>query len=207
MYCPQCNCEYAGWTEKCPVCKSVLLDTKPSVMDVESTPIEYADLVNAVREQGGSLTIKMVATDIVTKRGREFPYIGRGYAWARQMEGAHGDYTFKLITTEVGRDRKRTFPYFGFGFAWEKEMQGSIGGNPLTLKAEKVARESKMRFPYAGYGFAWVQFMSGKCGDDLEATLTITEVRKRRKYGFPYFGFGFAWANAGELTLTLADKN
>lgn len=203
MYCPQCHCEYTGWTEKCPACKSVLLDKKPGVIDVEAAPIDYADLVEAVRENGGSLTIEMVATDIVTKRGRQFPYLGRGYAWAKQMEGVCDGLTIKLTTTKVGRERKWAFPYFAYGFAWEQEMQGSVGGNALTLKAEKVTRESQMRFPYAGYGRAWVQSMSGKCGEALEATLTIIEVQQRRKYGFPYFGFGFAWANAGELTLTL----
>ena len=205
MYCPQCKCDYTGWTEKCPVCKSVLLDGKPNIFDVEAAPIDYADLVNAVRENGGSLTFEMVATDIATKRGRQFPYMGRGYAWARKMEGTRDEFTIKLTTTEVGRDRKWTFPYFAYGFAWEQEMQGNVGGNALTLKAEQVARERQMRFPYAGYGRAWVQSMSGKCGEALEVTLKITEVQQRKKYGFPYFGFGYAWANAGELTLTLAD--
>jgi hypothetical protein len=205
MYCPQCACEYSGWKEKCPVCKTTLLDGKPEVSNVESTPMDYADLVDAVRENGGALTIKMVATDIATKRGRQFPYIGRGYAWTKQMEGTCDDCTATLTTTDVGRDRKWTFPYFGYGFAWEKEMQGSVGGNPLTLEAEKVIRETRMGFPYAGYGRAWVQSMSGKCGEDLEATLTITEAQQRRKVSFPYFGFGYAWVNAGDLTLKLAE--
>jgi hypothetical protein len=194
-----------GWNEKCPACRTVLLEVKPKVTEAESNPIDYATLVSSIRENGGALTIELFATDVETKRGREFPYIGRGYAWTKRMEGAHEDCIVELITTEVGRDRKWTFPYFGYGFAWEKEMQGSVGGNALTLRAEKVARESKMTFPYAGYGRAWVQSMSGKCGEKLDATLTITEVRQRKKLGFPYFGFGFAWANVGELTLTLAN--
>ena len=205
MYCPKCKCEYVGWKEKCPACRTVLLDGKPKVTDVESTPIDYTTLIDAVVENGGTLTIEVVATDVEAKRARGFPYIGRGYAWAKRMEGAHEDCIVELITTEVGRDRKWTFPYFGYGFAWEKEMQGSVGGNALTLRAEKVARESKMTFPYAGYGRAWVQSMVGKCGEKLDVTLTITEVRQRKKLGFPYFGFGFAWANVGELTLTLAN--
>ena len=205
MYCPQCHCEYAGWNEKCPVCKSALLDNKPQVTDIESTPIEYADLVNTVRENGGTLTIKLVATDIATKRGRQFPYLGRGYAWTKQMEGTCEHCTAKLTTTEVGRDRKWGFPYFAYGFAWEKEMQGNVGGNALNLKAEKVIRESKMGFPYAGYGRAWVQSMVGKCGEELDAALHITEVRRRQKLEFPYFGFGYAWPNAGDLTLTLVE--
>ena len=205
MYCPQCNCEYTGWKEKCPVCKSVLLGSKPNIAVLETSAIDYAALVDTVREHGGSLTIELVATDIATKRGRRFPYMGRGYAWTKQMTGAREDFIVKLTTTEVGRERKWTFPYFGYGFAWEQEMQGSVGGNAVDLKAEKVARQSKTTFPYAGYGWAWVQVMSGKCGEALEATLTITEVHKRKQYGFPYFGFGYAWANAGELTLTLAN--
>lgn len=205
MYCPQCNCEYTGWNQKCPVCQTELLAVKPESSKIKSDPADYAALVDAVREYGGVLTIEIKATDIETKRGRSFPYIGRGYAWTKQFEGIHNDFSARLTTTEVGRDRKRTFPYFGYGFAWEKAIQGSVNGIPFTLKAEKVARERKMAFPYRGYGFAWVQAMSGKCGEKLEAKLTITEVQNRKNWGFPYFGFGFAWANAGQLTLTLLE--
>ena len=205
MYCPQCNCEYTGWNQKCPVCQTRLVEVKPEVTKIDSDLVDYAALVDAVREHGGTLTIEMKATDIETKRGRGFPYVGRGYAWANQFEGVNDDFSARLTTTEVGRSRKWTFPFFGYGFAWEKEMGGSVNGNPLTLKAEKVARESKMAFPYRGYGRAWVQEMSGECGEKLAAVLTITEVQKRKKWAFPYSGFGFAWANAGQLTLTLVE--
>ena len=204
MYCPQCNCEYTGWKQKCPVCQTRLLEVKPNATKIKSKPADYDSLVDAVREHGGSLTIEMEATEIETKRGRRMPYIGRGYAWAKQMEGINDHFSVTLRTCEVGRDRKWTFPYFGYGFAWEKSMQGNVNGNPLSLKAEKVSRQSKKGFPYKGYGFAWVQTMSGECGEKLRARLTITEVQKQRRWLFPYFGFGFAWANAGKLTLTLA---
>ena len=205
MYCPQCTCEYTGWNQKCPVCQTMLLEVKPEAGKVETAPFDYAVLVDAVRENGGTLTIEMAATDIETKRGRAFPYIGRGYAWAKQFEGSNHNFTVRLTTTTVGRDRKRTFPFFGYGFAWEQEMQGTLNGNSITLKAEKIARERKIGFPYRGYGRAWVQLMSGQCGQQLRARLKITEVQKRQKWGFPYFGFGFAWANTGELILTLIE--
>jgi len=205
MYCPECDCEYVGWSEKCPVCRTILLEAKTINIKVESEPLAYAALLDIVRENGGTLTIDMIATGIEMKRGRDLIYIGRGYAWAKHMEGECDGCYAELTTTEVGRERKRGFPYFGYGFAWEKEMQGSVSGNALTLKAEKVAREQKMEFPYKGYGRAWVQTMSGKCGGKLEAHLTITEVQQRKQWRFPYFGFGFAWPSAGKLTLTLVD--
>jgi hypothetical protein len=205
MYCPRCNCEYSGWKEKCPVCQTALLERKPKAPNPNIISMDYAELVDEVRNHSGTLTIEIAATEIETKRGRGFPYIGRGYAWAKHFEGSHGEISARLTTTKVGRDRARGFPYFGYGFAWEKEMQGSVGGNSVTLKAVSVARERKIEFPYRGFGRAWVQEMSGKCGDQLDAALKITEVQQRKNSGFPYFGFGFAWANVGELTLTLAE--
>lgn len=205
MYCPKCNCEYSGWNERCPVCQTVLLENKPPVTSIDSSTIPYDNLVEAVRENGGTLTIQMVATDIETRRGRGFPYLGRGYAWTKKLEGHLDRMSAQLTTTEVGRDRGWQFPYFGYGFAWENEMQGTVAGNPIILKAEKVARESKMGFPYRGFGRAWVQTMSGKCGEKIDTKLSVTEVQQRQKSGFPYFGFGYAWANAGQLTLTLVE--
>jgi len=204
MYCPQCSCEYTGWKHKCPVCQTRLLEVKPNATHMKPSPIDYDSLVEAVRNYGGSITIEMETTDVESKRGRRMPYIGRGYAWAKQMEGSNANFSVKLQTSEVGRDRKWAFPYYGYGYAWEKSIQGSVNGNALTLTAEKVARERKVGFPYKGYGYAWVQSMSGDCGEKLKATLTISEVRKHKQWTFPYFGFGFAWVNAGKLTLTLA---
>ncbi len=205
MYCPKCNCEYVGWREKCPVCRTNLLDAKPKTPEETPKPLPYADLLEKIREHDGSLTIEMVATEIEMKRGRAFPYIGRGYAWTKHLQGFCDSCSAELTISQIGRDRKRTFPYFGFGFAWEEEMQGSVSENALTLKAEKVARDQEMEIPYRGYGYAWAVEMSGKCGDRLNARLTVTEVRRRKERGFPYFGFGFAWPNAGQLTLTLVD--
>jgi hypothetical protein len=206
MYCPECKVEYQGWKSNCPVCQAVLLESKPTTVHPNGDPIRYDELVEIVRENGGSLTIELTATKIEKKRGRGFPYLGRGYAWAKEMEGAQEPLAARLSTTEVGRKRGYQFPYFGFGYAWEKAMQGEVSGNPVTLKAVKVARERKIAFPYQGYGRAWVQAMSGECGEALQADLKITEVKQRKEHGFPYFGFGYAWANAGELTLSLGRK-
>lgn len=205
MYCPHCKCDFEGWHGKCPICQAALLDAKPVVVNLESTSIDYADLVDEIRENGGTLTSNVVATEIEQKRGRSFPYLGRGYAWTKKLEGVYANHSVVLTTTEVGRDRTWTFPYFGHGFAWEKELQGNVGGNALILKAEKVAQDKQLAFPYRGYGRAWVVKMEGRCGDKLDAKFTTTEVKKRQTGSFPYFGFGYAWVNAGELTLTLRE--
>jgi len=205
MYCPQCKCEYTGWNEKCPVCQTALLEAKPTINKVETVSTDYASLVDTVRANGRTLTIDVVATNIETKRGRAFPYLGRGYGWTKQFEGTYKQHVVILTTTEVGRDRTWGFPYFGYGFAWEKEISGEIDGNHLLLEADKVAQDKQLAFPYRGYGRAWVVSMSGSCGKELNAALKVTEVKKRQTGSFPYFGFGYAWANAGQLTLTLRE--
>jgi hypothetical protein len=205
MYCPECKCEYQGWNQKCPVCQTVLLETKPPEIQTDAKPIPYGELVDTLRETGGSITFDLTTTGIETKRRRSFPYIGRGYAWAKEMTGIHDQLTIKLNTTEVGRSRSWQFPYFGYGFAWEKEMEGNVGGNPLTLKADQVSRERKMAFPYLGYGRAWVQSMSGECGKEIRVHLQVTEVGQRKQHSFPYFGFGYAWVKAAQLKLSLSE--
>lgn len=59
MYCPQCNCEYMGWNLKCPVCQTTMIDVRPNVTKFDSDPADYTALVDAVREHGVTLTIKL----------------------------------------------------------------------------------------------------------------------------------------------------
>jgi hypothetical protein len=203
MYCPECKCEYVGWKGRCPVCKAVLLRERPDIAGIVGHAIPYDELVDLVKERGGQISIDLSTTSVGMKRGTRFPYIGRGYAWMKQMQSAYGDIYVELTTTEVGTERGWEFPYFGFGYAWAKQAQGNIGGNGYNLTATKVVKEKKMRFPYLGYGYAWVGEMSGKCGDQLKVELSITEVDKERSWKFPYFGYGFAWASKGTLQLAL----
>ena len=128
MYCTQCNCEYSGWKGKCPVCQTMLLEVQPKAIEIKSSSTDYDSLVKEVRNLGGSITIEIETTDIETKRGRRMPFIGRGYAWAKQMEGIDDNFSVTLQTNEVGRDRKWTFPYYGYGFAW-----ANAGKLTLTL--------------------------------------------------------------------------
>jgi hypothetical protein len=203
MYCPECKCEYVGWKGRCPVCKAVLLREKPAIIETAEHAIPYDELVDLVKEGEGQISIDLSTTSVGMKRGTRFPYIGRGYAWMKQMQSADGAIHVELATTGVGTERGWEFPYFGFGYAWAKQVHGNIGGNECSLTATKVAKERKLRFPYLGYGYAWVQEMSGKCGDQLKVGLSITEVDKDRKWRFPYFGYGFSWADKGTLKLAL----
>jgi hypothetical protein len=205
MYCPECKCEYVGWKERCPACNAVLLREKPFTIETAEQIIPHDELVDLVKESGGQISIDLATTSVGMQRGTRFPYIGRGYAWMKQMQSVSGDIYVELKTTEVGKERQWQFPYFGFGYAWAKQAQGSIGGNVCTLTATKVVKDRECRFPYRGYGYAWVHAMGGGCGDQLKVELSITEVDRERKWTFPYFGYGFAWANKGTLTLVLIE--
>jgi hypothetical protein len=205
MFCPECRCEFVGWTGKCPGCKTPLVAKAPSVLCVSHEPIPYEALVDLVRESGGQLMIDLSTTEVERERKWRFPYLGYGRAWAKRMQGAFDDVPVDLVTTEVGRGRKWTFPYIGYGFGWAKSMRGNAGGNEVVLTAKKVGMDKKWGFPYFGHGYAWTQEMSGECGDQLEADLSTTDVRTQRKWGFPYLGYGFAWADKCTLTLTLKE--
>jgi len=205
MFCPKCRCEFAGWTGKCPNCKTPLVEELPTVRETADKPISYETLVDLVRENGGQLRIDLSTTDVGMEKRRGFPYSGYGFAWAKRMQGDCNDIWVDLTTTEVGMEKKQRFPYRGYGFAWARAMRGYIGGNKVALTARKVAKEQKWSFPYSGYGSAWTQEMSGECGGQLEVDLLTTDVGRRKGWGFPYLGYRFAWANSSILTLTLTE--
>jgi hypothetical protein len=205
MFCPECRCEFVGWTGKCPNCNTPLVEESPTVPGIAGKRVSYEALVDLVRENGGQLGIDLSTSEVRRERKWRFPWLGYGRAWAKRMQGAFEDMLVDLMTTEVGRDRGWTFPYLGYGFGWARRVQGSIGGNEVVLTAAKVGTEKKWGFPYFGYGYAWTQEMSGECGAQLAVGLTTTDVRRHRKWSLPYFGYGFAWANRGILTLTLRE--
>ena len=203
MFCPTCRCEFVGWTGRCPVCKTSLVEELPTVHETADKPIPYEALVDLVRENGGQLRIDLSTTDVGMEKKRGFPYSGYGFAWVKIMQGAFNDILVDLTTTKVGMEKKQRFPYRVYGFAWAKAVQENIGRNKVTLTAKKVAREKKWSFPYSGYGSAWTQEMSGECGGQLKADLLTTDVGRHKGWGFPYLGYRFAWANSSILTLTL----
>ena len=202
MFCPNCKCEFEGWTDKCPDCHIPLVAELPPTSQRAAEAIPYQALVELVKESGGQISVEILATDIATEKKWGFPHLGYGYAWTRHMRGFQENLQAELSTVEVGKSRGWSFPYFAYGFAWEKRMEGVIGGNQITLEVTKVQRERKWRFPYLGYGYAWAESMSGRCGEQLKADLQTTQVGKRREWGFPYFSFGFAWINKAVLTIS-----
>ena len=160
MFCPECRCEFVGWTGKCPGCKTPLVEESPSVPDVADKPIAYEALVDLVRENGGQLRIDLSTTEVGRERKWRFPCLGYGRAWAKRMQGAFKDVRVDLMTSEVGRGGKWSFPYQGHGFGWTRRMQGNVGGKEVVLTARKVGMEKKWSLPYLGYGFAWTEEMS-----------------------------------------------
>lgn len=139
MYCPECKCEYVGWKGRCPVCKAVLLRKKPTIVEIAEHTIPYDELVDLVKERGGYISIDLSTTSVGMKQGTRFPYLGRGYAWMKQMQSA-----------------EMRFPYLGYGYAWVGEMSGKCGDQfKVELSIIEVDKERKWKFPYFGYGFAW----------------------------------------------------
>lgn len=204
MYCVVCKCEFEGWTEACPNCKTkLIMDKPPELSALSQTSLPYEDLLALVKENDGQLTVDLAASGICTEKQRAFPYLGYGYAWVKTMQGQHESLRVELHTTETGKDKSYSFPYFGYGFAWSKKMEGTFAGNVIVLSASRVERKTNRAFPYLGYCFAWTHEMTGQCGDSLKAVLTVTDVAQQKTYGFPYFGFGFAWENEALLTLSL----
>jgi hypothetical protein len=203
MFCPECRCEFVGWTGRCPGCKTPLVEEALSVPGGAHEPIPYEALVELVREHGGQLRIDLSTIEVGKERKWRFPYLGYGRAWAKRMRGTCNGVLVDLVTTEVGRGRKWGFPYLGYGFGWARAMRGDIGGNEVVLTATKVAMEKKWGFPYLGYGFGWTQEMSGECGVQLAIDLSTTDVGRQTRWRFPYLGYGFAWARKSTLALTL----
>ena len=157
MYCPECRCEFAGWTGKCPECGTRLLSEAPAAAGLPDRPISYEGLVGLVREGGGELKIELSTTEVGRERRWSFPYFGYGLAWAKRMAGHIGGNEVSLMAKEVGTETKWRFPYLGYGYAWTQEMSGECGTQlDAELLATDVRRHRGWGFPYLGYGFAWV---------------------------------------------------
>jgi len=203
MFCTVCNCEYNGWSGKCPSCKQPLQEGNPPEPPRNVAQTDYDLLVEMIKENGETLEIPLSASQVARSKTTRFPWMGFGYAWTQKMNGAHSGIDVELNTTEVGKDRKWAFPYRGFGFAWQQRIEGLIGGNQLSLQATQMNRKRSWSFPYSGYGYAWTEAMSGKCGQDIRVDYKATQVSQQHRHRFPYFGFGYAWVDKGLLTLTL----
>jgi hypothetical protein len=126
MYCDVCQCEYAGWQNKCPVCGNPLADKTAPSPKPTGEPVSYDTLVDLIKENGGQLQIEMEATEVGTKITWTFPYFGYGFAWVKRLQGNYQGIPVELSTTEVVRKHTRSFPYNGYGFAWSQEMDGHI---------------------------------------------------------------------------------
>lgn len=203
MYCLTCECEFDGWTGKCPSCKNHFQGGKHPVQSSNQQQVNYDSLVDIVKERGGTLNIQLKASEVGKTRATRFPWRGYGNAWTKRMQGAREGASVDLSTTKVAKDKKWSFPYQGHGCAWRQELQGSIGGNEVTLTAKKVTRKKTWSFSYFGYSYAWTEEMSGECGREPLIELKTTKVKKNRRKLFPYFGFGYAWVKEGELSLSL----
>lgn len=203
MYCTTCDCEFEGWTGKCPNCKNQLQDGIPQNLSSDGLQVDYESLVNMVKDHGGSQTIQLKTREVGKSKTTRFPWLGYGFAWTKRMTGSVNGVNIELTTTKVGKDKKWRFPYQGHGFAWRQEMQGVIGGNEITLTAIKVIRKKSWGFPYFGYGYSWTEEMIGEFGQKLHINLKTPEVTKKRRWLFPYFGFGYAWVKDGELSISL----
>ena len=203
MYCTACNCEYNGWSGRCPSCKQPLQEGTLPEPPRNVAQIDYDSLVEMIKKNGGTLEIPLSASKIARSKTTRFPWMGLGYAWTQKMNSAHSDIAVDLNTTEVGKDRKWAFPYRGLGYAWQQQTEGWIGGNQLSLLATQVNRKRSWSFPYSGYGYAWTEAMSGKCGQDIRVDFKATQVSQQHRHRFPYFGYGYAWVDEGLLTLTL----
>jgi hypothetical protein len=203
MYCKDCNCEYSGWSGKCPRCKQPLEEGVSSEHIRTNGHIEYDQLVEMIQRNGGSIDVVLEASQVSRKKSRRFPWLGFGYAWTQIMHGEGDDIRMDFITTEVEKDRTWTFPYRGHGYAWQQVMQGWIAGNECTVSATDVSRKRSWTFPYSGYGYAWTEKLEGDCGDEIRVSMKASKVSKSRKWVFPYFGFGYAWVDAYQVSLTL----
>ena len=204
MFCPTCNCEFAGWTGKCPNCGTplVLVPEEQAIYNTQRTAISYNELIDVVKENDGKLIIEVSTTEVETEKKWSFPYFGYGFAWAARMHGLFNDIVIDLTASDIGKEKKAAFPWLGLGYAWVKTMHGSIGGNEVILQVKKVEMK-KSWVIYWGFGFAWTQEMSGKCGNRLSVDFVTTEVGRKKGWGFPYQGYGFTWAKKGKLTIAL----
>ena len=204
MFCSSCNCEFEGWSGRCPNCKEPLVEGVVQSAEGDTHSVSYQVLVDMVKANGGQLQVPLTTTAVSMERKWSFPYFGLGSAWAKRMQGSSKEVSIDLQAVDVGRDKKYGFPYRGFRFAWVKEMGGTIGGNATSLTASKVRRERKWGFPYFGFGYAWTEEMQGTCGDQIEIDLVTTDIGKRIVRRFPYLGFGLSWIKESMLTLKVS---
>lgn len=126
MFCPECKCEFVGWTGKCPSCKTRPVEKAPSGPGISGTPIAHEALLERVREAGGQLTVDLWTTEVEKERKWRFPYLGYGRAWGARMQGVFKDTPVDLVTTEIGRARRWRFPYLGYGFACAKKGMSTL---------------------------------------------------------------------------------
>ena len=204
MYCPNCECEYSGWS-KCPECKTPLVEKRAVASSPPQKTLIYQELVTLVKELDGQLTVELEAAEVRREKKWHLPRMGYGFAWTSQFQDiSNPDFSITLAATEVGRDTNIELWGIGYGFAWEKTMQGEIGGHEVTLQAKKVAKKRSLNFPFLGFGYAWTQEMNGNLGDQLTIELKTTAVQKKRYSRFPGIGFGFAWPEKGQLVIKTA---
>ena len=204
MYCPDCDCEFAGLFGKCPVCKSRMKDTPnqtPQLLQINETA--YDELVQEIRDHQGLLRIDVESQGVVTRKRFNFPYFGFGYAWEKGLVGTRNGFSVQINPKLVVAEKKMKMIYKGYGFAWVQEFSGYINQMPLSISATLVKREQSWMFPYFGYGRAWAETMEGKCGERIRVTFNVTKVGKGSKSGFPYRGYGFGWVDEGTLEFSL----
>lgn len=206
MYCSTCECEFEGWTGRCPNCKSHLVEEGPPNLESDGENVSYQQLVGAIQDQGGSIEFDLATVEVSKSKATRFPWLGYGYAWAKRMRGVSQGITADFVAIDIGKDRKFAFPYRGLGYAWRKEMEGKLAGHYATLNAKKVTKKRRWGFPYFGYGYAWTETMTGSCGDEIDLELITINVGKNHRIMFPYFGYGYAWVKNAKLKATLVSK-
>jgi hypothetical protein len=95
-------------------------------------------------------------TQVGKEKKWSFPYLGRGFAWAKGMQGQIAGSEASLGTNRVGMEKKWRFPYFGYGYAWMRGMSGECGDQlKVGLSTTDFAEKRDWGFPYFGFGFAW----------------------------------------------------
>jgi len=203
VYCSKCGCDFTGWTGKCPVDGTRLVEKPPIDDSAIRASVPYETIVDFITGNEGKLKIDLRTTEVGKGKKLAFPGRGYGFAWARRMQGSID--VVDLHITEVGIDKTWGFPYQGYGFAWERQIRGYIGGNEIVLAATKVAREKKFSFPYRGHGYSWTEEFTGDCGELIRADMQTTDVTKEKSWFLFYFMFGYAWINRATLKLSLTD--
>ena len=206
MYCSKCECEFVGWTGKCPADGTLLVEPSPVSNGAAHPPVPYETLVDRIRENNGSIEIELHATEVGRERKMSFPFRGYGFAWTKKMTGQINGIAVDLHIDDIGKNTDRGFPYQGYGFAWEQKMRGWVDGHDIALTATKVAHEKKHLFPYRGLGYSWAEELTGVCGNSIRGEMRTTEIGRDKTWTFfCYFGFGYAWIKQATLTLSLAD--